>query len=102
MCDRWRNSFECFLEDMGVKPVGLTLERKDVNGNYEPDNCSWVTMTEQARNRRNNVYMDFNGERRLVSHWARELGMKHNTFHHLTARKHMSIQDIVQEYSVAS
>ena len=52
ICERWINSFENFLADMGERPVGRTLERKNVNGNYEPGNCVWATMEQQARNRR--------------------------------------------------
>ncbi len=51
MCDRWR-SFSAFLDDMGPCPAGLTLERIDVNGNYEPNNCRWATKTDQSRNKR--------------------------------------------------
>jgi len=51
VCVRW-SKFENFLADMGEAPEGLTLERKDVNGNYNPANCKWATWAEQAKNKR--------------------------------------------------
>lgn len=52
ICDNWLNSFETFLLDMGERPSKFTLDRIDVNGNYEPGNCRWASWQTQARNKR--------------------------------------------------
>lgn len=71
VCDRWRNSFENFLSDMGPKPTPRhTIDRINNNGNYEPGNCRWATRREQANNKRNNVRLTHNGVTRTQEEWA--------------------------------
>lgn len=75
---RWR-SFDNFLADMGPKPTPQhTIERKDVNGNYEPGNCRWATKDEQRRNQRRSVYIEFNGQRVLLMDVTKQLGLDRN------------------------
>ena len=80
VCDRWLYSFKIFLEDMGEKPSPRhTLERQNNNGNYDPDNVVWGTWEEQGRNRRNNVFLTLDGERKTVTEWSRLLELPRST-----------------------
>ncbi|WP_284335421.1 hypothetical protein [Comamonas sp. NoAH] len=75
VCDRWNESFENFLADMGERPAGHTIERKDTNGHYEPLNCVWATMEQQQRNRRSTILIERNGVTKCVKDWCIELGL---------------------------
>jgi hypothetical protein len=67
VCDEWRRSFEQFYNDMGEPPPGTSLERNNVNGNYEPANCSWATDLEQMRNRRCTWFVMVDGKEYYLS-----------------------------------
>lgn len=75
ICDRWRHSFEDFFADMGPRPEGLTLDRIDTNGHYEPGNCRWATRAEQSRNQRTNVLLSAFGKTMCAAAWAKEIGV---------------------------
>lgn len=75
VCERWCESFENFFYDMGEKPLGLSIDRIDNNGNYEPGNCRWATRKQQDSNMRKNVFLTLHGKTQILSDWARELGM---------------------------
>lgn len=74
VCHRWL-VFENFLADMGQAPEGLTLERVDNFGDYEPSNCKWASAVEQANNRRNNQVLVSNGEALTISQWSARLNL---------------------------
>ena len=78
VCERW-NSFECFLEDMGHRQKGTTIDRIDNDKGYEKSNCQWSTMREQENNKRINVVLIFDGRSQTVAEWAREKGMGYQT-----------------------
>jgi hypothetical protein len=81
---RW-NIFENFLADMGPKPSPQhQLDRIDVNGNYEPGNCRWVTPIEQQNNKRTNHRIMMAGETHTEAEWCRDLGVTRDVlFNHL-------------------
>lgn len=74
VCERWQE-FENFLADMGEKPHGLTLDRKDGRLGYSPENCHWVSMREQNRNQSSNRLFTIDGETKCMAEWAESVGM---------------------------
>lgn len=80
VCERWRNSFEMFLADMGSRPsLDHQIERKDRTRGYEPENCVWATRKEQARNRISNLILSHAGETLPAVVWSERLGLPATT-----------------------
>lgn len=81
VCERWRNSFENFYEDMGPRPTGKSIDRINVNGNYEPSNCRWATQTEQGRNTTVNRIITHSGRSQCLQDWADETGISRDVIY---------------------
>lgn len=76
VCDRWKESFHNFLEDMGKHPgKGYSLDRIDNNGSYSPENCRWATRIEQMNNKRSNTIITYNGSAFTLAQIERKLGL---------------------------
>ena len=74
VCSEWE-TFENFLADMGERPEGLTLDRIDNDGNYEPGNCRWASTSEQGRNKRGNRMLTWQDKTQCLTDWSEETGI---------------------------
>lgn len=76
VCDEWRDSFEAFIADMGLKPSpDMSIDRIDNDGDYDPSNCRWATHVEQNHNRSNNSWLVIDGVRGLACDWSKVSGI---------------------------
>lgn len=93
VCQRWLSSFEAFFADMGARPTPQhSLDRINVDGNYESSNCRWATSFEQARNRRTNHFIEFRGERLCITDWCFRTGLAYNTLYNRIANFGWSVE----------
>ena len=78
VCDRWKDSFINFIEDMGELPFcGAELDRVDNNKGYSKENCRWATRKEQTNNTSRNVFMTINEKTHTIAGWAEQSGLPH-------------------------
>lgn len=76
VCSKWLQCFANFYSDMGTKPTSKhSLDRIDNKKGYSPENCRWATSKEQSENRRNTIWLEFNGKRMTATSWAKEVGL---------------------------
>ncbi len=92
----WMFSFPQFLKDMGPRPEGTTIDRKDNNGDYTPDNCRWATTKEQCRNTRVNRLITINGITKTLVDWIEETGISENTVKY-RLRKGWTYEDAISK-----
>lgn len=101
VCDLWQgefgyDEFAKWALNNGRKD-GLTIDRIDVNGNYEPSNCRWITNQEQQYNKRTNIFAEYNGESHPLKFWARKLGIPYTTLR-AWFKDGMTIEEIETKY----
>lgn len=94
VCDRWkgRGGLARFVDDMGLRPEGTTLDRIDRDGDYCPENCRWATPKEQAEDRCNVTLYELNGESHSLAHWAEKSGIAYSTLHERVTRLGWSLE----------
>lgn len=97
VCDRWKDSLSNFILDMGVPDLKMSLERINVNGNYEPNNCRWATSIDQSRNKRASNIIEFNGLKMCASSWAEKIGINRSTLENRLTVRGWSIEKSLTE-----
>jgi hypothetical protein len=96
VCERWQ-TFENFLSDMGEPEDGLTIERINNDGNYEPSNCKWASYKDQLNNRRNNHYVSAFGRRRTLTQWSEEMNIPTSTIKNRLYRAKLSPEEALRK-----
>lgn len=97
VCERWHD-FKNFLSDMGERPKGLSMDRIDNDGNYDPSNCRWATQKEQVRNTRRARLVEYNGEVVSMAKLCEEMNLNYHKIYDMVVRKKMSFDQALNDY----
>lgn len=98
VCDRWLNSFDNFMDDMGYCPSDKhSLDRINNSKGYSPDNCRWALHAEQVKNRTNfNLYFTYKGETKILKDWAKQFGIKYTTLYMRIKKAGKSFEEAIK------
>lgn len=91
------SGFECFVADMGPRPVGHTLDRKENDGNYEPDNCQWSTRITQTRNRSNTLIVYLEGHPLTLAELSEKAGLAYGLLHRRIFRRGWTVERAISK-----
>lgn len=97
VCDEWVNDFESFYNwsiNNGWQN-GYSIERTNVNDNYCPENCKWIPLSDQPKNKRNTIYAEINGERKRLLEWCEEFGVKPKTVYNRIYQQGMTPEEAI-------
>lgn len=98
MCEEWKADFMPFY-DWAIEngwQYGLSIERNDFNGNYEPSNCKWIPLQDQSKNRRGCRFITYNGETHTVSEWSRILGISRETINRRLNSEKYTVEEVFE------
>lgn len=99
ICSSWEESFVNFLKDMGWRPEpkqDYSIERVDVNGNYEPSNCKWILKSLQNKNTRNTKLIEFQGKKQVLSDWCKELNLSYHIIRNRVNNLHIDFSEAIK------
>lgn len=97
VCEEWHTSYKSFEKwalQSGYND-NLTIDRIDVNKNYQPSNCRWVTKSQQCNNRTNNIFISFNGETVTIAQWAKKLKISIPRLHYRYTRHKEDLSRVI-------
>lgn len=98
VCDRWQNSFENFLKDMGNIPDNdYSIERIDYMKDYCPENCKWIKASEQSKNRRNVLIYTYKGKSMILKDWAKYFNINYTTLYNRIFRQKIPFEDAIKK-----
>ena len=97
ICKEWRDDLYQFAADMGPRPAKNSIDRRDNDGDYCPENCRWATAVTQSNNRRSNRYFTIDGESKTLADWARVSGVKIATVNGRVNKQKWTIEKALSE-----